>query len=121
PRLYLVCRFDGYDNERSLALHRIRSAQVSTLAFDRPPYFDLQKYDDDGRFGFGEGHQIRLRFWIDKEAGFHLHETPLSKDQQIRDVDEDWMEVTATVVDSAMLDWWLRGFAENITNIEKRK
>ena len=121
PRLYLVCRFDGYDNERSLALHRIRSAQVSTLGFDRPPQFDLQKYDDDERFGFGEGHQIRLRFWIDKEVGFHLHETPLSKDQQIRDVDEDWMEVTATVVDSAMLDWWLRGFAENITNIEKRK
>jgi len=36
-------------------------------------------------------------------------------------VDEDWMEVTATVVDSAMLDWWLRGFAENISNIEKQK
>ncbi|MFZ2219170.1 MAG: WYL domain-containing protein [Rhodoferax sp.] len=121
PRLYLVCRFDGYDNERSLALHRIRSAQVSTLAFDRPPHFDLEKYDDDGRFGFGEGHQIRLRFWIDTEAGFHLYETPLSKDQQIRDVHEDWMEVTATVVDSAMLDWWLRGFAENIMNIEKQK
>ena len=121
PRLYLVCRFDGYDNERSLALHRIRSAQVSTLGFDRPPQFDLQKYDDDERFGFGEGHQIRLRFWIDKEAGFHLHETPLSKDQQIRDVDEDWMEVTATVVDSAMLDWWLRGFAERVMNITKQK
>ena len=52
---------------------------------------------------------------------FHLHETALSKDQQIRGVDEDWMEVTATVVDSAMLDWWLRGFAENITNIERQK
>ena len=25
PRMYLVCRFDGYDNERSLALHRILS------------------------------------------------------------------------------------------------
>src|SRR5512143_649934 len=23
PRMYLVCRFDGYDNERSLAMHRI--------------------------------------------------------------------------------------------------
>ena len=31
PRLYLVCRFRGFDNERSLALHRIISAQVSTL------------------------------------------------------------------------------------------
>ena len=31
--LYLVCRFDGYDNERNLALHRFQSAQVTTQAF----------------------------------------------------------------------------------------
>ena len=31
PRLYLVCRFDGFNNERSLALHRIRKADASTL------------------------------------------------------------------------------------------
>jgi predicted DNA-binding transcriptional regulator YafY len=55
PRLYLVCRFEGFDNERSLALHRIGKAEVSTLAFERPRGFDLQKYDADGRFGFGEG------------------------------------------------------------------
>ncbi len=35
PRLYLVCRYRGYDNERSLALHRILSAEMSTLTFDR--------------------------------------------------------------------------------------
>ena len=28
PRMYLVCRFDGYDNERSLALHRILTARL---------------------------------------------------------------------------------------------
>jgi hypothetical protein len=30
-------------------------------------------------------------------------------------------EITATVVDSAMLDWWLRGFGESVTEISKRK
>ena len=49
PRLYLVCRFEGFDNERSLALHRIISAEASTMSFQRPPEFDLKKYDDDGR------------------------------------------------------------------------
>ena len=29
PRLYLVCRFEGFDNERSLAVHRIISAEAS--------------------------------------------------------------------------------------------
>jgi hypothetical protein len=28
---------------------------VTDLPFKRPRDFDLQKYDDDGRFGFGEG------------------------------------------------------------------
>ena len=119
PRLYLVCRFEGFDNERSLALHRIGKAEVSTLAFERPRGFDLQKYDADGRFGFGEGRRIRLQFCIEHDAGFHLRETPLSKDQQIREVDDRWMEVTATVVDSAMLEWWLRGFGEAVANVRK--
>lgn len=120
PRLYLVCRFEGFDNERSLALHRIRKAQASTLVFERPADFDLQKYDDDGRFGFGHGQRVRLTFCIENEAGFHLRETPLSKDQQVRDLDDGWMEVTATVVDSAMLEWWLRGFGEAVRNVTRQ-
>ena len=51
-RLYLVCRFQGFDNERNLALHRIAAAEVSTRTFERPKTFDLKRYDDDGRFGF---------------------------------------------------------------------
>ena len=119
PRLYLVCRFEDFDNERSLALHRIRKAQASTLGFDRPPEFDLAQYDADGRFGFGYGEQVRLTFEIETEAGFHLTETPLSRDQYVQALDADWMEITATVVDSAMLEWWLRGFGEAVRNIRK--
>jgi hypothetical protein len=29
------------------------------------------------------------------------------------------MQITATVVDSAMLQWWLRGFGEAVRNIRK--
>lgn len=120
PRMYLVCRFDGYDNERSLALHRIVSAHASTLTFERPTDFDLKKYDDDGRFGYGNGQQTRLSFTIEKEAGLHLLESQLSADQQVMEQEETY-EITATVVDSAMLDWWLRGFGESVTNIHKEK
>ena len=119
PRLYLVCRFDGFNNERSLALHRIRKADASTLTFERPAEFDLQKYDDDGRFGFGEGHRVQLRFRITKDAGLHLTESPLSTDQQYVEAQDGWLEIIATVVDSAMLDWWLRGYGKAVTNIQK--
>lgn len=119
-RLYLVCRFDGYDNERSLALNRIVAARATTLTFDRPTDFDLKKYDDDGRFGYGNGERICLRFRIDKEAGLHLLESPLSADQEVKELEDEY-EITATVVDSAMLDWWLRGFGESVSEFSKRK
>lgn len=119
-RMYLVCRFDGYDNERSLALNRIVSARATTLVFDRPKEFDLKKYDDDGRFGYGNGERIRLQFRIDKEAGLHLLESQLAADQEVKELADEY-EVSATVVDSAMLDWWLRGFGDSVTAIRKVK
>jgi predicted DNA-binding transcriptional regulator YafY len=119
PRLYLVCRYRGYENERNLALHRILSAEMSTLTFERPKVFDLKKYDDDGRFGFGEGEKIRLVFRIKQTAGLHLLETPLSADQQVVELDDGQLEITATVVDSAMLKWWLRGFGDALTDAQR--
>ena len=116
PRLYLVCRFRGYDNERSLALHRIATATATTLRFDRPKEFDLQKFDDDGRFGFGDGRRFVLKFCISKMAGLHLLESPLSIDQQAIEKD-DCFEVTATVVETERLKWWLRGFGAEVWKV----
>ena len=118
PRMYLVCRFDGYDNERSLALHRIIAARAMTLTFERPKDFDLKQYDDDGRFGYGNGKRIRLSFRIEKAAGLHLLECPLSVDQEVVEL-ENGYEITATVVDSEMLEWWLRGFGKRVREISK--
>ncbi len=119
PRLYLVCRFEGFDNERSLALHRIISAESSTMGFERPLEFDLKKYDDDGRFGFGESVRIRLTFRINKPNGFHLLESPLSTDQEVKELDNEY-EITATVVDTEQLNWWLRGFGDAVRGVEKQ-
>lgn len=120
-RLYLVCRYQGFDNERNLALHRIAAAEVSTLTFERPTTFDLKRYDDDGRFGFGEGEKVRLGFRIERSAGLHLMESPLSTDQRVVERNDGNLEVTATVVDSAMLDRWLRGFGDAVANVKKVK
>lgn len=95
-------------------MHRIISASASTLTFNRPKDFDLKQFDDDGRFGYGDGTQIRLSFRIEKGAGLHVVECPLSADQQVVELDDAY-EITATVVDSAMLDWWLRGFGDAIS------
>ena len=116
--LYLVCRFDGYDNERNLALHRMQHAQATLRAFSYPADFDLARYEADGRFGFGDGQRIRLRFCIDKGAGLHLTESRLSEDQSVQE-HADHYAITATVVETAMLDWWLRGFGDAVWDIER--
>lgn len=113
-RLYLVARFEGFVNERSLALHRMMSATASTLTFDPPKDFSLEKFDDDGRFAFGDGKRITLKFRITKNAGLHLLESPLSKDQLVNELDQHF-EVTATVVESDLLRRWLRGFGQAAT------
>lgn len=119
PRLYIVCRFRGYENERNLALHRILLAEMSTLTFVRPKEFDLKKYDDDGRFGFGDGKMIRLTFCIERNTGLHLLESPLSIDQQVVELEDEKLEITATVVDNAMLEWWLLGFGSRVCGVNK--
>ena len=118
PRLYLVCRYEGYDNERSLALHRILDARTQTIKFVRPSKFDLKKYDEEGHFAWRLGKKVHLSFTISKSHGNHLYETPLSQDQQIIEKD-DHLHISATVTDTQRLTWWLRGFGEEVTDVKK--
>ena len=121
PRLYLVCRFDGFDDTRNLALHRFKSAAPSSLSFERPKDFDLKQYDEDGRFGFGDGKRIRLSFTIEADIGAHLRETPLSAHQTIKEQKDGSLRVTATVVESMLLTQWLRGFGEDVWNVTPKR
>lgn len=117
--IYLACRYEGYDNERSIALHRIVSAEMMTLGFERPKGFDLRKYDEDGRFSHGNGVKVKLSFRTDADNAYYLDETPLSEDQVITLRKDGDMEVTATVVDSVLLEWWIKGFGERVWGVKK--
>lgn len=116
--LYLVCRFEGYGNERNLALHRMHTAEALLRSFQYPDDFDLARYEADGRFGYGEGARIHLRFCISKPAGLHLTEARLSEDQTVQE-HPDHYAISATVVDSSMLTWWLRGFGEAVWGVRR--
>jgi len=117
PRMYLVCRFKGYDNERSLALHRIQAAAASTLTFDRPSGFSLEKYDDDGRFGLGDGKRVTLTFKTDEKQAFYFQEAPLSADQTLTPID-DYYEFKATVIYSTVLRRWLLSYSDSIWDVQ---
>lgn len=117
--IYLVCRYEGYNDNRLLALHRIRKASMSTFTFERPKDFNLKTYQNDGHLGFGNGEKIRLSFSIQHDAGFHLTETPLSKDQKILEENDEYYRIQATVAQNDMLEWWLLKFGEDIWDITR--
>jgi hypothetical protein len=116
-RLYLVCRFEGYDNERILALPRLLQATVGEESFLWPVDFDLEDYCNGGDFGISHGRKVRLQFRIDKVCGQHLLESPLSADQTAQECD-DALSITATVVETKLLHRWLRGWGEAVKDVE---
>ncbi len=117
-RMYLVCRYKGFNNERSLAIHRIKEAEMLTQQFTYPRDFSLERFDNNGHFLIGHGNQVKLTFNIKKERGIYLYETPLSIDQIIID-NSNYLTIIATVIDSLMLTWWLNSFADDIWDIKK--
>ncbi|MDB1145343.1 MAG: WYL domain-containing protein [Alcaligenaceae bacterium] len=119
-RLYLVCRFKGYNDNRSLAVHRIKKAKVFSHTFEYPSNFSLKEYDNNGTFLISHGRRIVLRFNFKKPLALYLTETPLSKDQTIEE-HEDYLTITATVIDSIMLTRWLNSFGEDVWDIRKEE
>lgn len=118
-RLYLVCRFEGYENKRILALPRIVQAEATEETFSWPIDFDLATYCSGGDFGISHGRKVFLRFRIDKACGQHLRESPLAADQTVCDL-EDMLEITATVEETELLHRWLRGWGEKVSEVDMK-
>lgn len=116
-RLYLVCRYKGYAEERILALHRIITACVTTRSFERPTDFNLEEYEADGKFGFGSGKRVRLSFCIERETALQLLESPLTLEQKVVTFD-DRLEVSAVVVETVQLHRWLLGFGDKVWGVK---
>ena len=47
-------------------------------------------------------------------------ESPLSTDQVVKEFDDKY-QIQATVVESAQLHWWLRGFGDQVSNVKLSK
>ena len=59
-RTYLVCVFEGFNDVRHLALHRLRSAETLPFVAERPEDFELDTYVADRHFNFSNGEKVRL-------------------------------------------------------------
>jgi predicted DNA-binding transcriptional regulator YafY len=117
--IYVVCTIAEYQEPRQLVLHRIVKAEMLDEPSKRPEGFELSSYIEQA-FGFGGNKPIKLEV-IFRQTNFthpidHLRETPLSADQKItqHSIEENSFKLTATVIDSLQLRWWLMGFGEGV-------
>lgn len=113
---YLVCTIEPFTDVRLLAAHRIHSATVLDVASKRPNDFKLDDYVQSGAFGFSSQSdtKIKLHLKMSRGAAMHLIESPLSTDQKTCDVDEQHIELKASVANTMQLKWWILGLGSNV-------
>ncbi len=111
---YLYCRVFDYEDLRTLALHRIQSATMLEVAAKAPAGFSIDAEVNSGKFGFGEGKQIRLEAIFCHGAGDHLFETPISSDQTLTELEDGNIKLVATVADTPQLAWWLLALGDGV-------
>ena len=113
PVTYLVATTFDYVDVRLYAVHRMTSATRTGEPIKRPADFDLDAYIQAGGLHFGNGKTIRLSAWVSEGLARILEETPMSEDQSLK-LDGDEIKLTATVMDSWQLTWWLMSQGDSI-------
>jgi len=110
--VYLLATIEDYEDLRQLVAHRVVSAAVIDEAVREQEGFDLDDYIRQGGFAYVEGGPVRLRLRVDPYAAEHLLESPISSDQKSKLLPDGRVELTARVIDTKQLRWWLTGFGD---------
>lgn len=110
---YLFATVGERTEPTTFVLHRIENAQVSSATSRDIPGFDVNQYVGHQRgLQFLTGKTTTLRLRTGHFLAHILRERPLSDTQKIRELDEDWCEVTATVPESEQLEWWIGSWGD---------
>lgn len=114
PVSYLVATVFDYTDIRIFAVHRIQTAKCLVESSRRPDGFSLDDYIGLGALHFGGDKTIRFSANVTDWMAKILSETPLSGDQQIKQIGDDF-RLTATVADTWQLRWWILSLGHGIT------
>jgi len=112
--IYMVSTLWKYEDIKQLVLHRIKKATISEKTKRSPKGFNLDEYIDSGEFGYKLNEKpIKLSVLFDRFTANHLIETRVSEDQIIKEHTDGRVLLTATVMDTYELRWWLMGFGDD--------
>lgn len=112
---YLIARVNRYDNLRHFALHRMREVTLLEKEAVTPQDFDIDSYIKQGAFSLHAGYTTKLIADIDAQLAWILNETPLSKQQTIKPIENsDWLRLEAQVPKDQETFWWICGLNARI-------
>ena len=103
------------------SLHRFDGAETLDKPAVIPDGFSLSDYIEQGEFSFPliSNKYIQLVIKVESYLMRHLSECRLSTDQTIIVIDDGY-QVTANVLDSEQLRWWIRSFGSSVEVLEPK-
>jgi len=109
--IYLVAQVPGKPAAVMYRLDRMEDAKVMDEGFTYPRNFSLKSYvETKKKFDFFPQGEIQLVLRFAEGAARSVQEAPLSKDQTIEQHDDGTTTVSATVIMSERLRWWIRAY-----------
>lgn len=112
---YLVCVFEGHEDVRQLALHRLERASVGAERRRVPRGFTVDAYVEAGNLSFLlDKRPLNLVARFHPDAAAAVVETPLAADQGTSTDDDGWVRVKARVTDTRVLRGWLLSFGSKV-------
>ncbi len=124
PMFYLLCRKPDSKNPGELALREIALCRISRIVVLEKPAergnFSLQAHLASNQpYFLRSDAMLTIKLRVFGNTRYHLHDTPLAADQQIYDGnDADFCLLTASVMDSDMLRWWLLAMGAQVEVLE---
>jgi len=96
-------------------LDRISKVTESGAGFAYPEDFKLREYvNTEQAFNFLTQPAVRLELVFEGNAGNHLKESPMAKDQEVDTLPDGRLKVSGTVIPSLKLRWWLRSIGPHV-------
>ena len=116
----LICTMDpDFKKIRHLPLHRFKTANANGEKSIEPENFDIDDYLDKESLSFLRTEKkLKVELLFRGNTGFHLSETPVSKDQKYKEEKNGKIRISGTVADTEQLRWWILGFGENVEVIK---
>ena len=116
----LICTMgEDPENPRHLPIHRFKSAEWNGNKVIEPKTFSLDKFIEDQNIGFLLSKKpLNIEVNFEAQAGFHLTETPIAEDQDLKWLNNGKLRLKAKVQDTSQLRWWLLGFGGQVEVIK---